>query len=53
MARSSLKESVAIQMKKMEDEFGTLDDMMPLKKNRKIPHRYKETEVILIRKIFK
>ena len=27
--------------------------MMPLKKARKIPHKYKEMEVILIRKIFK
>lgn len=41
-ARDVSKQSVHMILKQIEEEFGTLDEMMALKAARKVPHRYKE-----------
>jgi hypothetical protein len=37
----------------IENKFGTLREMMPLKLARHLPLKYKELELVLIRKLFK
>lgn len=40
-------------MNKIEEEFASLDEMMPYKHHKQVPLRYKELEIILIRRLFK